>query len=308
LRKGVQDKALDAVAFSQAQGVWSAPVRTSFGYHILRVKEIKAPGAKDFAMARPDAEKSWRQEQGEKAYFDKADRLGNLVYEHPDTLAVAAKELALPVQEAGPFAKGEVTAGLPTEVTQKAFQAELSVGGVNSDPLELPDNRTVVLRVLERLPERIPELKEVKDKARAAFVEETAREQAKALGVALLERLKKGEARAAVITEQRLEWKEAQGVDRASKDANLAVVRAAFRTGHPAGDKPLYGGLTMGTGDYALLEVTKVVDGDPVADLKAEDRRRLADQIAQMRGQMDWANATLERRAAAKIVVHKDKL
>jgi peptidyl-prolyl cis-trans isomerase D len=308
LRQGGQEAAIDKAAFTLKQGELSQPVRSSFGFHLLRVKEIRAPATKDFASARPEVEKAMRQERGEKAYYEKAERIANLTFEHPDTLAPAAKELGLTVREAGPFARGEPVEGLPADVVQKAFQADIAVGGANSEPIELPETRTVVLRVLERLPERIPEFKAVQDKVKVAFIEDQAREKARARGLALVERLKKGEARAAVLDGQDVEWKEAKGLDRTAKEVNHAVLRAAFRAGRPSAGKPQFGGVQLGTGDYALVEVVGVTDGDPEKDMKAEARKDLGDRYAQMRGQGEWQEFQAEHRARAKVEIHKERL
>ena len=55
-------------------------------------------------------------------------------------------------------------------------------------------------------------------------------------------------------------------VARSLLDAGLsvrAVVRDAFKLGRPQNGTPIYSGVPLGTGDYALVGVLAVKDGDP---------------------------------------------
>src|SRR3990172_3614633 len=96
--KGVMDKAFEDSAFALKVGELSGIVKSGFGFHIIKVTEIKPAHVKSFEEARAELDNEYRQRKAEQQFFEKAETMANLVYENPDTLEIAAKELGLPIK------------------------------------------------------------------------------------------------------------------------------------------------------------------------------------------------------------------
>ena len=81
-------------------GELSAPVRTSYGLHIIKLTGVKsAPTAPALSRAKVEAE--IRSRKAEERFFELSEKFQNLVYEQSDSLKPAAELLRLKVETSG---------------------------------------------------------------------------------------------------------------------------------------------------------------------------------------------------------------
>ncbi|MGE0483280.1 MAG: SurA N-terminal domain-containing protein [Gammaproteobacteria bacterium] len=261
--RGVMAPEFEDAAFALAEGQISEPVRTKFGYHIIKLKAIKPGGQKSFDDVRDDVERAYRVAEAQKLFFEQAEQFSNLVYEHPDGLDVAAEALALESHRTELLTRAEIADEFSEKVAARAFETEVLVEGLNGEPVELEDGRVVAIRVFEHKPSAIPAFADVASEVREAFETERLKEKTAAAGDAMIERLRAGETVAAVIEGAGYDWQEVEGAGRDSDDVNRAVLRSAFRTAVDGTDV-VYTGLPIGKSDYAVVRVGKVET--PAAD------------------------------------------
>ena len=307
-RRGVMAREFDEAAFAMQPGEIRGPIRTEFGFHVIRLNEIRPAATKTFAEVRDQVEAAYRQEAGEKLYYEKGDQFSTLTYENSDSLQPAAAALGLTIMEGEPFARGggkDLTAD--QRVIDAAFSDEVLKQGLNSQPLEIADGRTVVLRVIDHQPAAPKELAAVRDEIVMTLVAAGAKDKAAARASALLDRLRGGETREALAQAENLVWTEARGVTRDSADVNRAINRAAFKLRSPQAGQPAYGGVPMGTGDYAMIAVLATSDGDPAkADAKARDQTKL--DLQREHASADWEDYFGALRTGVEIETHPDRL
>ncbi|MBI3345489.1 MAG: SurA N-terminal domain-containing protein [Gammaproteobacteria bacterium] len=307
--KGAMDKAFEDRVFSLKAGELSEPVRSTFGFHIIKLAEIKPAVTKGFAEVRPDLVKELQQRKTQQMFFEKTEPLTNLSFENPDTLAVASKELGLPIQSSDLFDRkgGEGITSNPKVVTA-AFSEDILKRGFNSEPIETGDNRLVVLRVKEHKPAAQRSLEEVRQTIVEQLRTEMAQAKARAAGEVFMERLKKGEDPAAIAKEYRVEWVKSGLIGRDETKINPQIVRAAFRLNKPAKDAlPAVGGESLESGDYAVPAVYAVREGDP-AGMESAARTALKRELQRNLAQSEYDLLVAEAKNEAKIVIHPDKL
>lgn len=307
--KGVMDKAFEDRVFSLKAGELSEPVRSAFGFHIIKLTEIKPAVTKTLAEVRPDLVKELQQRKAQQMFFEKTEPLTNLSFENPDTLAVASKELGLPIQSSALFdRKGGEGITFNPKVVTAAFSEDILKRGFNSEPIEIGDNRLVVLRVKEHKPAAQRSLDEVRQTIVEQLRTEMAQAKARAAGEAFMERLKKGEDPAAIAKEYRVEWVKSGLIGRDETKINPQIVRAAFRLNKPAKDAlPAVGGEPLESGDYAVLAVYAVREGDP-AGMESAARTALKRELQRNLAQSEYDLLVAEAKNEAKIVTHPDKL
>jgi hypothetical protein len=88
---------------------------------------------------------------------------------------------------------------------------------------------------------------------------------------------------------------------------NRAVLRTAFRLGRPQEEKPLLGGISLGTGDYAVIAVIAVNIPEP-ATIKDAEIENTQKQLQALQSAASWKQFYEEIRSAAKISVFKDRI
>ncbi|HTT07811.1 MAG TPA: SurA N-terminal domain-containing protein [Gammaproteobacteria bacterium] len=310
-RRGVMGKEYDEIAFKLKPGELGGPVRVDAGFQILRLDEIKPELARSFDEARADVEKAYRQEQAEKKYYELADQLSTLTYENADSLAPAAKALGLTVQESGALTRNPqpdqrgVLAN--PKVLEAAFSPEVLREGLNSKAIEILTTHSVVLRVVEHQPAAPRPLSEVRQEVTEAMIDDIARHKVMERGQALLGRLNEGEDRNAMAKSENLKWTEVKGAGRVDPDVNRAVARAAFKLAPPAAGQTAYTGVELGTGEYAVVGVSGVEEGN--ADKVPEtDRKQTRLQLLDVLAQQDWKDYVAALKARAKVQTYPDKL
>ena len=306
--QGVMDPAFDKTVFEMKPGELSEPVRSRFGYHIIRLEEIKAGSTKGFDEARADVEKAYRREQAERQFFEQAEQLATLTFENPDTLEVAAKQLGLSVQESDFFPRtGGAGIAAQEKVFEAAFSPEVLEERGNSEVLDLGDEHAVVLRVKEHRPAERRKLDEVRSEILSTIQSEKAKAMTEERGKALLKRLQDGEDRAKLAAAEKLEWKDVPDLGRRTDQMDPAVRHSAFRLPRPAGTGPSYGGVALDGGDYALIAVLGVTDGDP-AKLTDKERQDTRERLQRAASDAAWQDFIAGLRANANVAIFKDKL
>jgi peptidyl-prolyl cis-trans isomerase D len=167
----------DQAVFSMEPGTISDLVKTSFGYHVIRLASVKEEGTLPLASVKERIRQMVTMEKVEALAAQKAEALSAHLGKGKK-LEDAAKEEGLTVQKSAPFARGAPPPPLtsPTLAT-RAF--EMKVGDVEKEGFSLPRGAAFI-SLAEVQPDRLPELKDVQDKVRTDLVEERAFEKAKA--------------------------------------------------------------------------------------------------------------------------------
>jgi len=211
---GSMEKSFEEAASALKAGEVSKPVKSSFGYHLIKVTELVPSEVKSFDTVKGEATKAYQKAQAENAFYEAGEKLTEMSYENPDNLQTVSEALALGIKKTGLFAKhkGE---GVATEqkIRDAAFSDEVLQGN-NSVPIELGTDRLVVLRLLERKPAAVRELSNVKQDVIAALSSDKARQQAIEKANKIKLRVQAGETIQKVAADLKLAVKEATGLTR----------------------------------------------------------------------------------------------
>jgi len=163
--KNMLGKKFEATLYSLKKGQVSQPVLTKYGYHLIKLLNIRRNSVPSLAEASPLLERSYRESQAEKRYVDMSEKLSNISYTTAN-LKGPSEELKLPIQKAlNVLKKGEEREIFKNRQVQKAlFSNALRSGDGNSDLINLSRNKSIVLHVDKFIPARPLTLKESKAK------------------------------------------------------------------------------------------------------------------------------------------------
>lgn len=263
--RGMMVKPFEDTVYSMSVGEISEPVRTNFGYHIIKLTDIKAQQGKTFEEVRDALEQEYRELMAEEQFYDVAERLADLTYEVPDTLEVAAQELGLEIKVSSLFSRhaGEGIAANP-RVRAMAFSPDVLEAGNNSEPVTIAPNHVVVLRIKDHRTTSHKPLEEVRDEIIASLRREASNKKVRELGETIRERMAAGEDPAALAKEFNLEWHEAGFIKRDDPNVPGEVLSAAFSITPADPGQAAIEGVELAGGDYALIAVKGVRSSDAV--------------------------------------------
>jgi peptidyl-prolyl cis-trans isomerase D len=281
--RGMLDAPVDTAAFSLDAGAVSAPVRSDYGWHLVRVDAITPEQVTPLDEARAQIEPELRRSKADALVRTRAEDLGRLAFEHPDTLEPAAQATGLDIRRADFFPRGG-GAGIAAEpaFNEAAFADAARTQGLNSELIELDGGRYAVLRVEETEPAAALPLEEVRADIEERLRREAAARAAREAGERMLAALRAGTPREALPGAPAPAWTALADVPREGRaGVPEAVVEQAFRLARPQEGAATYGGVGLAGGDYVLVGVTGTAT-DPRADDPAE-RARLREAVQGVR-------------------------
>ncbi len=307
--RDIMEPDFEEVAFSLKLDEVSEPVLTSFGYHIIKVTGVREREVKLFADVRDEILAQFQNDAAEREYFELAEKLTNQAYEMPDSLSETADELGLELKQS-PFFERQGGTGVfaNPRIVAAAYSDDVLKQGFNSEPLDIDENHVLVLRLLEHQKADRRPLSEVKSQVKQSLIQEKAREAVKAAGEKALQQLKAGESVEAVSKALSVDWTDAGAVTRDTKDHDTQIIKQAFRLTHPSSpDSPRYSGVVLNSGNYAVIHLNKVVDGDPTT-MDAAERETLKRRLAGEQGANAQLHLISRLKADAKVIVQNDDL
>ena len=293
-------------AFSMQQGEVRGPVKSDFGWHVIKVNQIRAGSQQSFESVRAQLEAELAETGKDRAFNDLSGKLVDAVYKNPTSLAPAATALGLTVQTTSPFSRagGQGIAADP-KVVRAAFSDSLVQDGTASDPIELGPNRMVMIRVVEHQPEAALPLSAVSDAVVAAIRADRQRKAAESTADALL-KAAKARGLAAAANDAKLATAQLDGLERSAVFPPRPLVDAFFDAPRPANNLAEFGKAAVG-GRFVVFEIRGVHDG-VASQVTPEQREQLREQMSMSVGLEAQKAYVGGERARYRIEVAEDRL
>ena len=306
--KDVMVKPFQDALFAMQPGEIRGPVKTGFGWHVIQLREVKTGKQVPFEQAREQLAREQTDADREHAFNDITGKLVDQVNKNPTTLAPAARLANLPVQQAGPIARGQgggILAGLA--VQRVAFSDSMIEDGTVSDPIELGPNHSVLIRVSQHTQAHQLPLAQVSQRVIAAIRGDRAAKAASAAADKLVAELQGGKPLKELAAAQNLAVSDVPGLPRGAPAPDAAAADAMFQVPPPAPGKVSPGKAVLADGRVVVFAVSKVTPGNP-AEATAEQKGTLQQQLAQMAGDDDVESLVSALRKRMKVTVVEDRL
>ncbi|MCK4842423.1 MAG: SurA N-terminal domain-containing protein [Methylococcales bacterium] len=264
---GVMEKAFEDSASSLKLGEVSEPVKSAFGYHLIKVTELVAGEVKSFASVKDKLTQAYQVAESENTFYELGESLAEISYENPDSLQAADDELGLKIKTTGLFAKKSNNISLEklqilTEpaIINTAFSEDVLKGN-NSEPIELGTDKLVVLRILEHKPAEVKSLKDVKAAIISVLVNNIARESALEKALTIKQAVFSGESMKNVAKDNGFKVKQLTALTRANGDISWQLNQEIFKAAKPVDGKSTVIAATDATGAQTVINLLAVREG-----------------------------------------------
>jgi peptidyl-prolyl cis-trans isomerase D len=266
--KGAMVKPFEDAVFSMQKGDISNVVASDFGYHIIKLTDIKVPRQRSFEEMKPTLEADLKKQQAQKKFSETAEAFSNGVYEQSDSLKPVADRLKLDIKTAGNVLRQPVAGATGPLSNAKFLNALFSPDSIekkrNTEAVEVGSNQLVSGRIVQYTPARTLPLVEVKDNVRQRWLAQHGAEEARKDGMAKLAAWKAAPATATLAAPILVSREQSQQLPVPLVDAVLRADTSAL---------PSFAGVELGVEGYAVVKVNKVVPRDPPADAAAKQER-----------------------------------
>jgi peptidyl-prolyl cis-trans isomerase D len=190
-RKEAMVKPFADMAFSLKAGEIGGPVRTQFGWHIIKVEKVNEASILSFDEAKAQIKENLTEERVKNLAYDDAEAVSDVSFQEDDLLKLA-KERNLKVLTTDFFSRKGPEKGISNPSNFASIAFNLAVGEI-SDIQEI-ENGYYIIQLMEKIPPKIPEFTQVSETVTAALVQEKQEEKAKADADSFLAALKSGKS------------------------------------------------------------------------------------------------------------------
>ena len=272
--------------FGMQLGEISDPVRSDFGFHVIRLDEIRPATVRPFEAVRDELAGDLRTRRAEKLFYDRANQLDDRSFDAYNELATVATELKLPLKTLANFPRTGDASGIRqqrpcgasgvrrADRRQRPQQLARRAGG-RPRARAARDAHTCIdgqaARTGARSDPRRPK------RARAEELAEQASQ-------AFLTAIQAPNADpAALAAQQNGSWNAPAWVERTNANVPTEVLAAAFGLPKPAQGQVTREHVALANGSHAVLALSNVQAGAPDSIPQGERdqrQRQLADQSA----------------------------
>ncbi|NML84287.1 SurA N-terminal domain-containing protein [Polaromonas sp.] len=266
--RGAMVKQFEDAVFAMKKGDTSDVVESDFGFHIIRLTDIRAPKQRSFDEMKPELEADLKKQQALKKFSETAEAFSNGVYEQSDSLKPVADRLKLEVKAAGKVTRQPAPGTTGVLANPKFLNALFSPDAIekkrNTEAIEVGSSQLASGRIVQYTPARTLPLAEVKAAVRVRWLAQRGAEEARKDGAAKLVSWKAAPATAslpAAVLISRIQ----------TQQLPVPIVDAALRADTSA--LPTFSGVDLGAQGYAIVKVIKVASRDAPLEAAAKQER-----------------------------------
>ncbi len=258
--RGVMVPEFEKKVFAMKLGEVSDLVKSEFGYHIIKLNNIKAKTLKPFDTVKSELLDLYTQTQAQKVFYNLTKQLADLAYEA--SLEEIVDQMDLKIQVSDFFDRNNTQ--LNSKIVTTAFSDVVLNKGENSEILELSKDKLMVIRTREKLAQRQKTFVEVEGEIKAylmtllakTFVGNLAKNIVNLLIYNNKDTLKK------IMNKHKLKWHHVDWLKRDSNKVERAIINKVFALDKPANGNPSYSAQDLGESDAVVIRLSGVKTTD----------------------------------------------
>ena len=268
---GVMMSEFEDKVFSMKVGEVSSPVKTEFGYHVIKLNNIQIGTVKPFDEIRVELSKLYTQRAAQKSLYDLTEQLTNLAYEA--SLEEASDQMNLKLNTSEFFAQNSTE--FEPKFVSAAYGDLVLNKGENSELIELSKDKFVVLRVKDKLAQRQKLFDEVKGEINTRLTTLLSKNFIDNIAKQITDLLAKGDNKAAqvLIDKNQLKWKEVGWINRDSDKVDIVIVNQVFALPKPT-NATTYSAQSLNKRQSIVIALSTVKTDDDIST-KALERSLL---------------------------------
>jgi peptidyl-prolyl cis-trans isomerase D len=279
--------ALGDTIFSIDPGEIYGPVRTDFGFHVVKLDEIVPGGPLPLDQVRGELLQELRAQGLDERQRSLERQLSDALFDASELGEIAATT-GLEINTVTGFTRsGGQPFGANQTVIDTVYDPIIKDDGQVSDVVEIDADRSIMVQVTTYNPEQRRPLEEVSEQIRFQLQSARAVNIVEDRSRRLQEALEQGENFEEVAFELEAEFAPDVALNRYQDDVDAGVLDAIFRAKKPSQNMARLGSTISTTGDYVVYMLKLVVPGQPeTIPLAERDQRK--EELQGAAGALDY--------------------
>ncbi|WP_044470142.1 peptidylprolyl isomerase [Mannheimia massilioguelmaensis] len=289
-------KAFTDATASLSVNQYSTPVKVDNNYHIIKLIERKTANALSLEEVKDQIANQIRQELLNNQFYSIEKQVAEKAFEDQSSLEAAAKVAGLKVKETDYFSRKDIPEALNfPSVANAIFDGEVSQGGQNSEPMNVADQHSIVVRVVEHKPEGIKSLEDSKAEIKAFLARQKAENAVLTQANNIVEALEKGQQPTSLNFGASETWVYAENKDPVLNDVIFSMAK-------PDAGKTSYKAAKANNGDVMIIALSAVENGQ----VSEQQRQQFTAQVMRAQQAELQTNLLKSLRSKAKIEVNEE--
>ncbi|MBD1558007.1 peptidylprolyl isomerase [Vibrio sp. S9_S30] len=253
IERDVMEPAFEEAAFAlTAIGDTTGLVKSDFGYHIIKLDDLKASETKPLSDVKEEIKQDIVNQKAADRFHDLYKDLERVAFEAPNSLEPLAELIGSTVQTTDFVSRFNAPEILSSpEVQEAIYSVEVKENGENSTPVEIAPEHVVVVRVDEVREETVLPFEDVKDQVVQQLSAIKGEQKAVELADQLIETLSNDDT--SVLEQEGLAFDEQETINRGNPLANTV-----YALTKPEEGKKVYGQSKDSLGNIVVVELTGV--------------------------------------------------
>lgn len=278
----------------------SAPIKSKFGYHIIKLTDIKRQTVNSFNEAKAQMLVEEKKRQAQEIYFEKAELMANLAYEQPDSLDTIIEQLGLKAQNSDwisiDYVKEDILSN--PKVKTAMFSNMVLKDKQNSDVLEISDEHMLVLNLNEHRDKQYKKLSEVTDEIKQSIIQTRLNDALKAQAQELIKTLETGGDADKIATKIGTTWSSSEEFSRSNTELNAKI----FNMRIPQNGTTVY--------DFVNIDNQQTLIGLSKVSSQVDDKTKqnLAEQFKQQVQNYSYADFLKQLHTEANIKTYPEHI
>lgn len=283
--KGIYDSDFEDALFAMKKGEISDPVNTQFGYHIIKLTDVRKKERPSFDSVKSKLKKQLAKEKAGKRFSEVRTELADLAYSEPN-LEVPADKLGLKIHKRKAITRdgGKTPFDHPGLVKQ-LYSDDVLNGDFNTEVIDINNTESIVARVINHNEAEQRSLDEVKDNIRQTLRGKRIQEALSKRGQELVKRLRSGDSQKELASDLKSDWESHKNLARRGADVDLDVLSAVFRMPRPENDGTTYSTVN-GAQRVVLVALHSVTEGK--AEGGKQQQQAIQQFLSQRQGQREY--------------------
>jgi peptidyl-prolyl cis-trans isomerase D len=258
----MQDTFDEAVASLANVGDISAPIKTDFGFHIIKLTGMVKGEIQPIDEVKVQITEALQKQKAEELFYERSAILEEKSFEISDSLTEVAESIEVPVSTSVEFSRSTATGIFRNpEVLTAAFSDHVIDAQLNSAPISISDKQIIVMRINKHQPSEIQSLELVKDKVLTNRKLHKSKKLAIEFANNIKSKLKSNESIDELVFQKSLKWTDLDRVERTGTELPFQQLQAFFEINKTDEGSVTYDSMES-VQSYTLFVLNKVENGD----------------------------------------------